>query len=50
MGWAYKQMSTERKERLKAVLNEGISILREKETSDSKYHFFRESAGKHERS
>ena len=45
----YKQISAECKERLKPVLNEEIRTLRIKETSDSKY-FWRESAGKHERS
>ena len=39
MGRAHKQISTERKERLKPVLNEDITTLCNKETSDSKYLF-----------
>ena len=39
MDRAQKQISTERKERLKPVLNEDIRTLRNKETSDSKYLF-----------
>ena len=37
MSWAHKQISAERKERLKPVLNEDIGTLCDKETSDSKY-------------
>ena len=39
MGRAHKQISAERKERLKPVLNEDIRTLCDKETSDSKYLF-----------
>ena len=39
MGRAQKQISEERKERLKPVLNEVIRTLCDKETSDSKYLF-----------
>ena len=39
MNRAHKQISTERKERLKPVLNEDIRTLCNKETSDSKYLF-----------
>ena len=39
MGSAHKQISAERKERLKPVLNEGIRTLCDKKTSDSKYLF-----------
>ena len=39
MGRAHKQISAERKERLKPVLNEGIRTLCDKETSYSKYIF-----------
>ena len=39
MGWTHKQISAERKERLKPVLNEDIRTLCDKETSDSKYLF-----------
>ena len=39
MGRAQKQISAERKERLKPVLNEDIRTLCDKETSDSKYLF-----------
>ena len=39
MGTAYMQISAERKERLKPVLNEDIRTLCDKETSDSKYLF-----------
>ena len=39
MGRARKQISAERKERLKPVLNEDIRTLCDKETSDSKYLF-----------
>ena len=44
MGRAHKQISAERKEHLKPILNEGIRTLCDKETSDSKYLFLRESA------
>ena len=37
LGRAHKQISTERKERLKPVLNDNIRTLCDKETSDSKY-------------
>ena len=39
LGRAHKQISAERKERLKPVLNEDIRTLCDKETSDSKYLF-----------
>ena len=39
MGRAHKQISAERKERLKPILNKGIRTLCDKETSDSKYLF-----------
>ena len=39
MAKAHKQISAERKERLKPVLNEGIRTLCDKETTDSKYNF-----------
>ena len=39
LGRAHKQISAERKERLKPVLNEDIKTLCDKETSDSKYLF-----------
>ena len=48
MDRAHKQIPAERKRRLKPVLNEDIRILCDKETSDSKYFFWRESVGKHE--
>ena len=39
MGRAHKQISSERKERLKPVLNDDIRTMYIKETSDSKYCF-----------
>ena len=39
LGGAHKQISAERKERLKPVVNEDIRTLCDKETSDSKYLF-----------
>ena len=39
LSWAGKQISAERKELLKPVLNEDIRTLCDKETSDSKYLF-----------
>ena len=39
LGRAHKQISAERKERLKPVLNKDIRTLCDKETSDSKYLF-----------
>ena len=39
LGRAHKQISAERKERLKRVLNKDIRTLCDKETSDSKYLF-----------
>ena len=48
MGRVHKQISTERKERLKPVLNEDIRTLCKKQTSGKS--FWRESTGKHERS
>ena len=39
LGRAHNQISAERKERLKPVLNEEFRTLCDKETSDSKYHF-----------
>ena len=39
MGRAHRQISAERKERLKPVLNEDIRTLCDKKTSDSKYLF-----------
>ena len=39
MGRAHKQISAERKESLKPVLNENIRTLCDKKTSDSKYLF-----------
>ena len=39
LGRAHKQISAERKEHLKPVLNEDIRTLCDKETSDSKYLF-----------
>ena len=39
MGRAHKQISAERKEHLKPILNKDIRTLCDKETSDSKYLF-----------